>query len=53
MMNDASQNTITSEPPMTEREQALAERAGSRILVIWLLAAVIAVETLIIVHLVR
>jgi hypothetical protein len=53
MMNDASQDTITSEPPMTEREKALAERAGSRILVIWLLVAVIGVETLMLVHLVR
>lgn len=52
-MTDTPQNTIASEPPMSEREKLLAERAGSRMLLIWLLVLVIAVESMVIVHLVK
>jgi len=52
-MNDTSQNTITGESPMSEREKLLAERAGLRMLLIWLLVAVIAVQSMVIVHLTR
>ena len=53
MMNDTSQTTIASETPMSEREKLLAERAGSRMLLIWLLVLVIAIESMVIVHLVK
>jgi hypothetical protein len=53
MMNDTSQNTIASEPPMSEREKLLAERAGSRMLLIWLLVLLIGIESLVIIHLVK
>lgn len=52
-MNDTSQNTIASEPPMSEREKLLAERAGSRMLLIWLLVLLIGIESLVIIHLVK
>lgn len=52
-MNDTSQTTIASETPMSEREKLLAERAGSRMLLIWLLVLVIAIESMVIVHLVK
>lgn len=52
-MNDTSQNIITSEEPMSEREKLLAERAGSRMLLISLLVLVISIESLMIVHLVK
>ena len=53
MMNDTSQNKIASEPPMSEREKLLAERAGSGVLLIWLLVLVIGIESMVIVHLVK
>ena len=53
MMNDTSQNTIAMESPMSEREKLLAERAGTRMLLIWLLVSVIGIEALVIAHLVK
>jgi hypothetical protein len=51
-MNDTSQDVNYGEVAMSDRERELAERAGSRMLIIWLLISIIAIESLVIVHLV-
>ena len=52
-MNDTSQSLTNDKPEMTAREKELAERAGSRMLLIWLLAMIIAVQTMVIIHLAK
>jgi hypothetical protein len=51
-MNDISQDVGTSGVALSDREKELAERAGSRMVIIWLLVSIIAIEALVIVHLV-
>jgi hypothetical protein len=51
-MNDTPQDASYSDVALSEREKELAERAGSRMLIIWLLVSIIAIEALVIVHLV-
>jgi hypothetical protein len=46
MMNDIPQ----TETPMTRREKELVERAGARLLIIWLLGLIIGIESLVIFH---
>jgi hypothetical protein len=52
-MNDISQGANNDKPAMTAREKELAERAGSRMLMIWLLAMIIAIQLMVIVHLAK
>lgn len=52
-MNDTPQSVTEDKPSMTAREKELHERAGARMLLIWLLAMIIAVQTMVIVHLAK
>jgi hypothetical protein len=51
-MNDTSQDVNYGGVPISDREKELAERAGARMLIIWLLVSIIAIESIVIVHLV-
>jgi len=52
-MNDTPQSMTTDKPSMTAPEKELAERAGSRMLLIWLLAMIIAIQLMVIIHLAK
>lgn len=52
-MSDTSQDVTPNEQQMTAREKELAERAGGRMLIIWFLGLIVAVEAMVIVHLVN
>jgi hypothetical protein len=51
-MNDTPQDVTYSDVVISDREKELVERAGTRMLIIWLLASIIAIESMVIVHLV-
>ena len=50
-MNDTSQDVNYGDVAISDREKELAERAGFRMLLIWLLISIIAIEAMVIVHL--
>ena len=52
-MSDIEQSIGTTQLGMSEREKRLEEKLGSRLLLIWLLGAVIAVQLLVILHLAK
>jgi len=52
-MTEHLENTIATAAPMSDREKQLAEKAGTRMLLIWLLGAIIAIQALLIAHLVK
>lgn len=52
-MNNTPQSMTNNKASMTAREKELAERAGSRMLLIWLLAMIIAIQTMVIIHLAK
>lgn len=52
-MNDINQTMDVPRPETSERERQLHEKLGSRLLLIWLLGMVAAVELLMIVHLTK
>lgn len=52
-MNDINQTLDASHPEISEREKQLEEKLGSRLLLIWLLGAIVLIELLIIVQVAR
>jgi uncharacterized membrane protein len=53
MTNNIEHAIETSQSAISEREQALQEKLGARLLLIWLLAMIAAIELLVIVHVTR
>ena len=51
-MNDISKDANYGDVMISDREKELADRAGVRMLLIWLLVSIIAIKSLVIVHLV-
>jgi hypothetical protein len=52
-MDDINSTTENLRPEISEREEQLVEKLGTRLLLIWILGFVASIELLVIVHILR